>query len=139
METSASPSGVPPHLPDEILIKILSHNLARDRDICKDTHIIMFQQHMSPIIATRNRRLVNPALDVYYKRNTFVIGVFQHAYSLHYFQTTYSSNVCRPNALKALLIRNLRVELYKCGLGHDTEDLLIQSNPAWAWLLKTSC
>jgi hypothetical protein len=138
METSASLSGVLPHLPDEILINILSHNLAHDRDICKDTHSIMFQEEMSPIIATRNRRLVKLALDVYYRYNTFVIGVSQHTYSLHYYQTTYSSYMCRPNALKAPLIRNLRVELYKCGLGYDAEDILIQPNAAWAWLLRSS-
>jgi hypothetical protein len=114
----------------DVLSKVLSDYGNPNAHIQLEGHGVVLHDMLYPIVATRNRELVELAMDVYYKRNIFAIyvGIYLNAkgplFGIRY-----------PRPAKAKLIRRLRV-FVKCRVGRTLEDLVRAPDEGWCWLLK---
>jgi hypothetical protein len=110
------------HLWDRLVtglkLEVLSHNLSSLKEpplhgrIHEDNHMDVFDQHVRPHLASRNRELYNLARDAYYRNNVFEIWILtkDDDYEQAVYYTT-TQKFKRPLPHIANQIRHLRVRV----------------------------
>ncbi|KAH7082270.1 hypothetical protein FB567DRAFT_103015 [Paraphoma chrysanthemicola] len=124
------PSSAPAHvgrqyLPDELVVHILEQALVLPggQKIDKTLHDQLFQDYLAPIITTRNRHLVDLALELYYHKNTFTVEIRARGLS-------------RPSPAKSYAIRYLHITITECRMARELETMLLHPDSSWRWLLE---
>jgi hypothetical protein len=129
-------------LPDELKVEILSHALTFDKPISNGgnypqlegcyNHNLLSREHPHTLISTRNRRLAAVVQEVYYRENTFVVLI------VNGWGVNLESHVWHPKPATARLIRYLEVRTQSSFIRKKREDMFLNSQECWRWLLRPS-
>jgi hypothetical protein len=93
-------------MPNELKLEVLSHHLSTTATVDGHMHAAKLHcGHPGQIISARNCELVNAAIDVYYKSNTFEVTIQQttqdHSVAMRY-----------PPSVHAVRIRHIDIRAH---------------------------
>jgi hypothetical protein len=93
-------------------------------------HSINFENILLPLLKTQ-KKIATSAREAYYGNNTFRLycGVDEDTREPLY-------GLARPRVEDAKYVKHLKVLGFDCYIGHTLEDMLLDPNAGWRWILK---
>jgi hypothetical protein len=126
----------------ELKLEVFTHHLSwrtgcegYGADTIRDSeHAVFLAEDLGHIISTRNREIVELALEAYYKNNTFQAEILDKRE--HYPGNVSNVIMTYPPTAQGAHIRHLEIAARECVFAYALSDMLLSNQSAWRFLLE---